>query len=91
MRLNRIESFNAFIARTARRRGWSWLAARGSQLRPRPPVRGRLATANLPCRGDRLQPRPPYKGAAGHLQRATARRGNSPQEAAAVQEGDGDG
>ncbi|RWV85124.1 hypothetical protein GW17_00053108 [Ensete ventricosum] len=36
MRLNRVESFNAFAARTSRRRGWPWLAARGSRLRPRP-------------------------------------------------------
>ncbi|RWW37103.1 hypothetical protein BHE74_00057833 [Ensete ventricosum] len=73
MRLNRVESFNAYAARTVRRRGWPWLAARGSRLRPRPPARWRLAMANHPCRGGRLQPRPPFKGAAGHLQGAATR------------------
>ncbi|RWV87643.1 hypothetical protein GW17_00050341 [Ensete ventricosum] len=82
MRLNRVESFNAFTAITARRRGWPWLAARGNRLRPRPAARVRLATANPPCRGGRLLPRPPCKGAAGHLQGAAARRGNSSQGAA---------
>ncbi|RWW05338.1 hypothetical protein GW17_00031393 [Ensete ventricosum] len=51
MRLNRIESFNVFAVRIARRRGWSWLAARGNRLRPRPPTWGRLAMANLPPAG----------------------------------------
>ncbi|RWV94013.1 hypothetical protein GW17_00043488 [Ensete ventricosum] len=49
MRLNRVESFNAFATRTARRRGWPWLAVRGSRLRPRPPARGWLAMANPPA------------------------------------------
>ncbi|RZS13128.1 hypothetical protein BHM03_00044659 [Ensete ventricosum] len=39
MRLNHVESFNAFAARTVRRRGWPWLATRGSRLRPRPPCK----------------------------------------------------
>ncbi|RWV79933.1 hypothetical protein GW17_00058871 [Ensete ventricosum] len=82
MRLNRVESFNAFAARKARRRGWLWLAARGSRLRLRPPARGRLATAKPPCRGGWLQPRPPCKGAVGHLQGAITRKGNMPQGAA---------
>ncbi|RZS17658.1 hypothetical protein BHM03_00049829 [Ensete ventricosum] len=84
MRLNRVESFNGFAARTARRTGWPWLAARGSRLRLRSPARGRLATANpSTCRGGRLQSRPPYKWVADHLQGAAARRRNSPQGAAA--------
>ncbi|RWW40590.1 hypothetical protein BHE74_00053987 [Ensete ventricosum] len=83
MRLSHVESFNAFVARRARRGGWLWLAARGSQLWPRPPAKGRLATANLPppCKGGRLQPRPPCKGAAIHLQGSAASKGNSPQGA----------
>ncbi|RWV99067.1 hypothetical protein GW17_00038050 [Ensete ventricosum] len=59
MRLNRVESFNAFTARTARRRGWPWLAARGSQLRPRPPARGRPVAAKAPQQGGC---RPPARG-----------------------------
>ncbi|RZS14861.1 hypothetical protein BHM03_00046611 [Ensete ventricosum] len=88
MRLNRVESFNTFAVRTTRRRGWPWLAARGSRLRPRPPTRGRLAKANPPCRGGRLQPRPPCKGAAGHLQGAAAPA--SPQGATASRGGGAD-
>ncbi|RZS11393.1 hypothetical protein BHM03_00042718 [Ensete ventricosum] len=62
MRLNYVESFNAFTARIARRRGWSWLAARGSQLRPRPPTRGRLATANPPFGAAGCSQGPPIRG-----------------------------
>ncbi|RWV80056.1 hypothetical protein GW17_00058722 [Ensete ventricosum] len=65
MRLNYVESFNAFASRTARRRGWPWLAARGSRLRPtplvwvagcnqggcRPPVRGGRPQGQQPARG----------------------------------------
>ncbi|RWV78495.1 hypothetical protein BHE74_00027737 [Ensete ventricosum] len=66
MRLNHVESFNVFTART-RRRGWPWLATRGSRLHPRPPARGRLAMTTLPYRGGWPRPRPPT-GAAGHGQ-----------------------
>ncbi|RWV83331.1 hypothetical protein GW17_00055082, partial [Ensete ventricosum] len=47
MRLNRVESFNAFAVRIASRRGWPWLAGRGSRLWPRPLARGLPAT----CKG----------------------------------------
>ncbi|RWV77796.1 hypothetical protein GW17_00061332, partial [Ensete ventricosum] len=69
-------------ARTARRRGWPWLAARGSRLRPRPSARGRLAIANTPLQGRSVATKAPCKGLADHLQGAAARRGNSPQGAA---------
>ncbi|RWW12375.1 hypothetical protein GW17_00023959 [Ensete ventricosum] len=87
MKLNRVESFNAFAARTARRRGWLATAnplCRGGRLQPRPPCKG--ATGHLQGaaarRGNSLQ------GAAtrerGRLQ--PARNGQppagSPQEAA---------
>ncbi|RWV97044.1 hypothetical protein GW17_00040195 [Ensete ventricosum] len=62
MRLNRVESFNAFTTRTTRRRGWPWLAARGSRLRPRPLARGRLATANLPLQGRSVASKGPLQG-----------------------------
>ncbi|RZS20906.1 hypothetical protein BHM03_00053475 [Ensete ventricosum] len=66
-------------SKNSKEEGLAWLAARGSWLRPRPPARGRLATANPPCRGGWLQPRPPCKGSAGHLQGAVTSRGNNPQ------------
>ncbi|RWV87815.1 hypothetical protein GW17_00050154 [Ensete ventricosum] len=47
MRLNHVESFNTFAATIVRRRGWPWLAARGSRLLPRPLARGLPAT----CKG----------------------------------------
>ncbi|RWW05119.1 hypothetical protein GW17_00031627 [Ensete ventricosum] len=78
MRLNRVESFNTFAVRTTRRRGWPWLAARGSRLRPRPPTRGRLAKANPPLRQPvRGYPRRTCKGRllAASPQGATASRG----------------
>ncbi|RWV91313.1 hypothetical protein GW17_00046407 [Ensete ventricosum] len=34
-------------------------AIRGSRLLPRPPTRGRPATAKAPCRGNRQHARPP--------------------------------
>ncbi|RWV81863.1 hypothetical protein GW17_00056682 [Ensete ventricosum] len=61
MSLNRIESFNALTARTTRR-GWPWLATRGSRLWPRPPARGRLATTNPPCRGGPVAAKAPLQG-----------------------------
>ncbi|RZR89879.1 hypothetical protein BHM03_00017666 [Ensete ventricosum] len=75
MRLNHVESFNAFATRTTRRRGWSWLAARGSRLRPRPPARGRLTTTNHHLQGRPVAAKAPLQG-------ATARRANSQQGAA---------
>ncbi|RWW50687.1 hypothetical protein BHE74_00043033 [Ensete ventricosum] len=51
MRLNHVESFNAFTARTTGRRGWSWLAARGNQLRPTPPTGASGCSQGPPTRG----------------------------------------
>ncbi|RWV78391.1 hypothetical protein GW17_00060645 [Ensete ventricosum] len=62
MRLNRVESFNAFTAITARRRGWSWLAARGSRLQPRPPCKGAAGHYQPPLQGRPVATRPPARG-----------------------------
>ncbi|RRT38434.1 hypothetical protein B296_00049560 [Ensete ventricosum] len=78
MRLNRVESFNAFAARQRGGRdgrGWLQKAAGCDQG---PLTRGRLATGNPPCRGNRLQLRPPCKGAADHRQGGGCPQGQQP-------------
>ncbi|RZS26388.1 hypothetical protein BHM03_00059721 [Ensete ventricosum] len=74
-RLNRVESFNAFATRIARRRGWPWLAAAKAPWKEavghgQPPVQGRPVAAEAPLQGGCRSP-----------QGAVARRGNSPQGA----------
>ncbi|RZS22926.1 hypothetical protein BHM03_00055763 [Ensete ventricosum] len=74
MRLNRIESFYAFLLHFLSEgspfKGQPGMAttnplAGAASYSQAPPARGRPAAARPPARGDRLQPRPPCRGAAG--------------------------
>ncbi|RRT42598.1 hypothetical protein B296_00019839, partial [Ensete ventricosum] len=81
MKLNRVESFYAFLlcfrSEGSPCKGQPGMATvsplagavdhlqGGGRLQPRPPCKGSADCGHAPARGDRLQPRPPCKGVAG--------------------------